>query len=127
MLLSLSTQLQDYDSFMVGYMGYTIEEVVTSMYLSQDYKSCVLKMLSLWRCKDEICRVKTVKELLCALESVLQYGSYRALKAVIISKLNKFGTLLKIGIAIIYLIYNITKLPSLPVKPLFLCPLEEIE
>ena len=59
-------------------MGYTIEEV-TSVNLSQDYKICVLKMLSLWRCKDGQVGVKTVGELLSALKDVLQRGPYKVL------------------------------------------------
>ena len=53
LLMSLSKQLEDYYNFLVGYMGYTMEEVITTMHLSQDHKTCVLKMLSLWRCKAE--------------------------------------------------------------------------
>ena len=82
-LLSVSKQLQDYDCFLVAYMGYTMEEVVTSMYLSQDYKSCVLKMLSLWRCKYEHDKVRTIGELLSVMEDVLLPSSYKALKTVI--------------------------------------------
>ena len=63
-------------------MGYTMEEVVTSMHLSQDYKSCVLKMLSLWRCKDGQDGVKTVGQLLSALKDVLQAGPYHSLVTV---------------------------------------------
>ena len=82
----LSKQLEDYYSFLVGYLGYTMEEVAVSMLLSQDYKACVLKMLSLWRCKDGQGEVKTVGELLSVLKDVLQRGSYKTLKNVIDSK-----------------------------------------
>ena len=81
-LASLSRQLIDYEVFLVGYMGYTLEEV-TSVNLSQDYKICVLKMLSLWRCKDKHDRVKTAGELLSALKSVLQRVPYKAVVKVI--------------------------------------------
>ena len=81
--MNLSKQLEDYDSFLVGYMGYTMEEVAVSMYLNQDRKICVLKMLSLWRCKDGQGGVKTVGELLSALKSVLQRGPYKAVERVI--------------------------------------------
>ena len=83
--MTLSRQLIDYEVFLVGYMGYTIEEV-TRVNLSQDHKICVLKMLSLWRCKDGHDRVKTVGQLLFALKSVLQRGPYRALDNVINGK-----------------------------------------
>ena len=63
-------------------MGYTLEEV-TSVNLSQDYKICVLKMLSLWRCKDGQGGVKTVGDLLSALKDVLQRGRYKLLDKVI--------------------------------------------
>ena len=86
LLSSLSRQLVDYESFLVGYMGYTMEEVVTSMHLSQDYKSCVLKMLSLWRCKDGQDGVKTVGQLLSALKDVLLIGPYHSLVTVIEGK-----------------------------------------
>ena len=69
-------------------MGYTIEEVIASMYLSQDYKTCVLKMLSTWRCKDGQDDVKTIGEFLSALKDVLQCGPYGTLEAVISSKLS---------------------------------------
>ena len=88
LLLSVSKQLQDYNNFLVGYMGYTIEEVVTNMYLSQDYKSCVLKMLSLWRCKYENDKVKTVGELLSVMEDVLLPSPYKSLKTVVNGKYN---------------------------------------
>ena len=81
-LASLSRQLFDYEIFLVGYMGYTLDEV-TSVNLSQDYKICVLKMLSLWRCKDRQDGVKTVEELLSALKDVLQRGPYKVLENVI--------------------------------------------
>ena len=68
MLYECSTQLSDYELFLVGYMGYTFEEIASNMHNTSDYKSCVLKMLSLWRCKDGI--VKTIEELLSALEMV---------------------------------------------------------
>ena len=84
--MNLSKQLDDHHSFLVGYMGYTIEEVVTSMYLSQDHKTCVLKMLSLWRCKDGQDGVKTVEELLSVLKDVIQCGPYRAVHNVIKGK-----------------------------------------
>ena len=84
--MNLSKQLEDHHSFLVGYMGYTIEEVITSMHLSQDHKICVVKMLSLWRCKDRQDGVKTVEELLSVLKDVLQPGSYKALKNVCDSK-----------------------------------------
>ena len=84
--MNLSKQLEDYDSFLVGYMGYTMEEVTSSMYLSQDHKICVLKMLSLWRCKDGQGGVKTVEELLSVLTDVLQRGPYKVLENVINGK-----------------------------------------
>ena len=84
--MNLSKQLGDYDSFLIGYMGCTIEEVRTSMYLSQDHKLCVLKMLSLWRCKDAQDGVKTVGELLTALKDVLQRGPYKVLENLIRGK-----------------------------------------
>ena len=87
-LLSVSKQLQDYDIFLVGYMGYSMEEITTSMHLSQDHKICVLKMLSLWRCKDEIDKVKTVGELLSAMEGVLLPSPYKTLKTVVNGKYN---------------------------------------
>ena len=86
LLGSLSRQLVDYESFLVGYMGYTMEEVVTSMHLSQDYKSCVLKMLSLWRCKDGQGGVKTLGQLLSALKDVPLTGPYHSLMTVIVGK-----------------------------------------
>ena len=86
--MNLSKQLEDYDSFLVGYMGYTMEEVITSMYLSQDHRICVLKMLSLWRCKDERDEVKTVGELSSKLRDVLQRGLCRVLDNVIRGKSN---------------------------------------
>ena len=88
LLLSLSKQLEDYHSFLVGYLGYTIEEVTNSMYLSLDHKTCVLKMLSLWRCKHEQDKVKTVGDLLSALRKVIQPGSYKVVRNVIRGKLN---------------------------------------
>ena len=84
-MASLSRQLIDYEIFLVAYMGYTLEEV-TSVNLSQDYKTCVLKMLSLWRCKDGQGGVKTVGELLFALKDVLQRGSYKVLENAIRGK-----------------------------------------
>ena len=84
-LANLSMQLIDYENFLVGYMGYTMEEV-TRVNLSQDYKVCVLKMLSLWRCKDGQDEVKTVEELLSAFKDVLQRGSYKVLEKVIRGK-----------------------------------------
>ena len=88
LLMILSKQLEDYHSFLVGYMGYTMEEVTNSMHLSQDHKTCVLKMLSLWRCKDSDDKVKTVGQLLSALKDVLQRGPYKVLENVIDSKCN---------------------------------------
>ena len=79
-------QLEDYHSFLVSYMGYTIEEVAVSMHLSQDHKICVLKMLSLWRCKDGQDGVKTVGELLSVLKDVLQRGPYNTMKGVVDGK-----------------------------------------
>ena len=87
LLLSLSNQLEDYHSFLVGYMGYTIEEVTNSMHLIQDHKTCVLKMLSLWRCKHEDNKVKTVGDLLSALKDVIQPGSYKVVRNVIRGKI----------------------------------------
>ena len=86
LLVNLSKQLEDYYNFLVGYMGYTMEEVSVSMILSQDHKICVLKMLSLWRCKDGQDGVKTVEELLSVLKDVLQRGPYKTLKNVIDGK-----------------------------------------
>ena len=87
--MNLSKQLEDYDIFLVGYMGYTIEEVRASMYLNLDHKTCVLKMLSLWRCKDGQNGVKTVEELLSVLKDVLQCGIYHILEKVIKGKCSK--------------------------------------
>ena len=84
--MNLSKQLEDYDSFLVGYMGCTLDEVRTSMYLSQDHKICVLKMLSLWRCKDGQDEVKTVGELLSVLTDVLHRGPYKVLENLIKGK-----------------------------------------
>ena len=84
-LMTLARQLIDYEIFLVGHMGYTIEKV-TSVNLSQDHKICVLKMLSLWRCKDGQDEVKTVGKLLSALKSVLQRGPYKVLENVIDGK-----------------------------------------
>ena len=89
LLMNLSTQLEDYYSFLVGYMGYTMEEVITSLHLNQDDKTCVLKMLSLWRCKDGQGGVKTVEELLSALKDVLQRGPYKVLESVIRGKCSR--------------------------------------
>ena len=86
LLMNLSKQLEDYDSFLVGYMGYSMEEVTNSMHLIQDHKICVLKMLSLWRCKDGQDGVKTVEELLSVLKDVLQRGRYKVLENVIRGK-----------------------------------------
>ena len=91
--MTLSNQLEDYDTFLVGYMGYTMEEVRTSMHLSQDHKICVLKMLSLWRCKDGQDGVKTVEELLSALKDVLQRGPYKVLDNLIRGKYTKCCTI----------------------------------
>ena len=85
LLMTLSRQLIDYEVFLVGHMGYTIEEV-TSVNLSQDHKICVLKMLSLWRCKDGQDGVKTIGEVLCVLNDFLQQGRYQALEKVIHGK-----------------------------------------
>ena len=82
----MSKQLEDYDSFLVGYMGYIMEEVRASMYLNLDHKICVLKMLSLWRCKDGEDKVKTVEELLSVLKDDLQRGPYKAMENVIRGK-----------------------------------------
>ena len=79
-------QIEDYHTFLVSYMGYTIEETITTMYLGQDYKTCVLKMLSLWRCKDGQERVKTVGELLSALKDVLLRVPYKTVNKVISGK-----------------------------------------
>ena len=87
--MNFSKQLEDYYSFLVGYMGYTMEEVITSLHLNQDHKICVLKMLSLWRCKGGQGGVKTVEELLSALKSVLQRGSYKVLESVIDGKCSR--------------------------------------
>ena len=84
--MNLSKQLEHYDSFLVGYMGYTIEEVMASMYVNQDHKTYVLKILSLWRCKDGQDGVKTVGELLSVLRDVLERGSYKVLENVIRGK-----------------------------------------
>ena len=81
-MASLSRQLIDYEIFFVAYMGYTLEEV-NSVNLSQNYKICVLKMLSLWRCKDGQGGVKTVGDLLSALNNVLQRGRSKILENMI--------------------------------------------
>ena len=98
--MTLSKQLDQYESFLVGYMGYSMEEVTSSMHLSQDHKICVLKMLSFWRCKDGQDGVKTVEELLSALMDVLQCGIYNILEKVIKGKCIKY-------------IYNKTQIPVL--------------
>ena len=67
-------------------MGCTMEEVRSSMYLNQDHKTCVLKMLNLWRCKDGQDGVKTVEELLSVLKDVLQPGPYKVLENLIRGK-----------------------------------------
>ena len=67
-------------------MGYTIEEIMTSMHLSQDHKTCVLKMLSFWRCKHEQDKVKTVGDLLSVLKDVIQPGPYKVVENVIRGK-----------------------------------------
>ena len=82
----MSSQLEDYHSFLVGYMSYTMEEVMTNMQLGQDHKICVLKMLSLWRCKDGQDGVKTVGEFLSVLKDDLQRGPYKVLENVIRGK-----------------------------------------
>ena len=105
LLMNLSKQLADYDSFLVGYMGCTMEEVRTSMHLSQDHKICVLKTLSLWRCKDEQDGVKTVGELLSALKDVLQRGPYKVLENLI---RGKWSTIIIISLLYV-LICNGTK------------------
>ena len=87
--MNLSKQLEDYGSFLVGYMGYSMEEVTSSMYLNQDHKICVLKMMSLWRCKDGQDGVKTVEELLSVLKDVLQRGPNKVLENVINGKCRK--------------------------------------
>ena len=89
LLMNLSRQLGDYDSFLIGYMGCTMDEVKTSMYLSQDHKTCVLKMLSLWRCKDGQDGVKTVGQLLSVLKDVLQRGPYKVLENLINGKCSR--------------------------------------
>ena len=91
--MTLAKQLEDYDSFLIGYMGCTIEEVRSSMYLSLDHKTCVLKMLSLWRCKDGQDRVKTVEELLSVLKDVLQRGPYKVLENLVRGKYTKCCTI----------------------------------
>ena len=91
--MNLSKQLGDYDSFLIGYIGCTMEEVRASMYLNQDHKICVLKMLSLWRCKDGQDEVKTVEELLSALKEVLQRGPYKVLEKLIRGKCTKYCTI----------------------------------
>ena len=92
LLMNLSKQLKDYDSFFIGYMGYTMEQVRSSMYLNLDHKTCVLKMLSLWRCKDGQDGVKTVGELLSVLKDVLQRGPYKVLKNLVRGKCTKYCT-----------------------------------
>ena len=87
--MNLSKQLEDYRGFLVGYMGYSIEEVTSSMYLSQDHQICVIKMLSLWRCKDGQDKVKTVEELLSVLKDVLERGPYNVLENVIRGKCSR--------------------------------------
>ena len=87
--MTLAKQLEEYDFFLVGYMGYTMEEVTSSMYLNLDHKICVLKMLSLWRCKDGQDGVKTVGELLSVLMDVLQCGIYKVLENVIRGKCSR--------------------------------------
>ena len=89
--MTLTKQMVDYHNFLVGYMGYSPEEVAFSVYLTHDYTTCVLKMLSLWRCKHVQGRVKTgrckdgqggvktVGELLSALNGVLCSGPYKVL------------------------------------------------
>ena len=84
--MRLSNQLEDYHSFLVGYLDCSIEEVTNSMHLIQDHKTCVLKMLSLWRCKHEHDKVKTVGDLLSALKDVIQPGSYKVVRNVIKGK-----------------------------------------
>ena len=81
--MSLSKQLDQYESFLVGYLDCSMEDVRSSMHLSQDHTICVLKMLSLWRCKDGQDGVKTVEELLSVLKDVLERGQYRVLENVI--------------------------------------------
>ena len=84
--MNLSKQLEQYDSFLVGYLDCSMEEITSSMHLSHDHKICVLKMLSLWRCKDGQDGVKTVGELLSALKDVLERGPYKVLENVIRGK-----------------------------------------
>ena len=81
--MNLSNQLEDYHLFLVGYMGYSMEEVMNNMYVSHDHKTCVLKMLSFWRCKHEQDEVKTVEDLVSALNDVIQPGPYNILRNVI--------------------------------------------
>ena len=87
----LATHLVDYNCFLVGYMNCTIEETMCSMYLSQDYKICVLKMLSLWRCKDGDHSVKSIGDLLNSLKPVLDVGPLKTVKSVINGKLEMVG------------------------------------
>ena len=79
----LVKHLMDYDCFLAGYMNCTIEETMSSMYLIQDYKICVLKMLSLWRCKDGDDSVKSIGDLLNSLKPVLDVGPFKIIKSVI--------------------------------------------
>ena len=79
----LAKHLLDYESFLVGYMNCTIEETMSSMYLIQDYKICVLKMMSLWRCKDVDDSVKSISDLLKSLKPVLDVGPFKIIKSVI--------------------------------------------
>ena len=65
LLMTLSRQLIDYEIFLVGYMGYTIEEV-TSVNLSQTYVRG-LKVDASLSCDDRI----TVDRLLVGLVIVM--------------------------------------------------------
>ena len=80
MLYEISCKLMDYEMFLVGYLGYTFEEIANHMHNTSDYKACVLKMLSLWRCKDD--KVKTIAELLSALDMVSELPIHVVKRAV---------------------------------------------
>ena len=114
-LMTLSRHLIDYEVFLVGYMGYTIEEVA-SVNLSQDHKICVLKMLSLWRCKDGQERVKTVEELLSAMKDVLQRGPYKVLESLIRGKCTECYTKKILEV----LCVNICKTPRIRATNIFI-------
>ena len=102
--MNLSKQLEDCNSFLVGYMGYTMEEVAVSINMTQDLKICALKMLSLWRCKDGQDRVKTVEELLSVLKDVLERRPYKVLENVIKGKYcKKNNTLLPVHVCMLHM------------------------